>query len=103
MRFANKLYMDINNSIGKKDTTIDDIFKDGDINLRLVRTYFNTPRNRAVLEIETNNSILIVMKSKVVEYHITIKDRGLRTLEDIICDYASAKQKIQEWITFRKL
>jgi len=79
----------------KKDTVIDDILKDSDINLRLVRTYFNTPRNRAVLEIEINNNI---MNSKV-EYRITIKDRGLRTLEDIICDYATAKQKIEKWIT----
>jgi len=78
------------NSVEQKDT------KD-EINLRLVRTYFDTPRNRAVLEIETNNNTLTVIKS--VGYHITIKDRGLRTLEDFICDYTTATQKIEEWIT----
>lgn len=80
----------------KKDAAIDNILKDGDINFRLVRTYFNTPRNRAVLEIETNHMLTVI---KSVDYHITIKDRGLRTLEDIICDYATAKQKIEDWIT----
>lgn len=89
------------NSVQQKSTAVDDVLKDGDINLRLVRTYFNTPRNRAVLEIETNNSILTITSSNI-EYHITIKDRGLRTLEDIICDYETAKQKIEEWITLYK-
>ena len=59
----------------KNDTVIDNILKDGDINLRLVRTYFNTPRNRAVLAIETNNSVLTMIKSEI-EYRITIKDRA---------------------------
>lgn len=89
---GNKKSVDI-----KQRTPVDDVLKDN-INLRLVRTYFNTPRNRAVLEIKSNDN-LIILRNSEISYHITIKDRGLRTIEDSICDYNTAKQKIEEWIT----
>ncbi len=59
-----------------------------DINFCLIRTHINTPRRRAILEFESTNG----------SYVITIKDKGLRTLEKNICDYKTAKSHIKKWV-----
>lgn len=70
-----------------------------EINLRLVRTYFDTPRKRAVLEITTEKNEVIIKGGSNNIYYVTIKDRGLRTIEHTVCDYATINKKIEEWIS----
>ena len=64
------------------------------VNVRLVRTKIDSPRRRAVMEIETMKHL----ETKAFVYVVTIKDRGLRTLEqEIINDYEMVLNKIDEW------
>jgi len=65
--------------------------------LRIVRTYFNTPRNRAVLQVETHGKNMKIDRVDQL-YFVTIRDRGLRTLENSICTYSEAMAKVTNWV-----
>ncbi len=64
------------------------------VNVRLLRTKIDSPRKRAVMDIETMKHL----ENKSLVYVITIKDKGLRTLEqEIINDYDMVLDRIDEW------
>jgi len=65
--------------------------------LRIVRTYFDTPRNRAVLTVETAEKNMKIDRIDQM-YFVTIKDRGLRTLEHVACNYAEAMARVTDWV-----
>ena len=71
--------------------------KPTDLNLRIVRTYFDTPRKRAVLEIRTEHNNMLI-KNEGYIYFVTIKDRGLRTLDYGAYNYTDVMKKINEWM-----
>jgi len=68
-----------------------------DLNVRIVRTYFDTPRKLAVLEIETDGKLAHFDKTND-NYYLTIKDRGLRTVERVACSKEQAKSRADEWL-----
>jgi hypothetical protein len=65
--------------------------------LRIVRTFFNTPRNRAILEVTTNDKNMHINGMGTM-YFITIRDRGLRTLDNQVCAYNDALKLVGEWL-----
>jgi hypothetical protein len=71
-----------------------DLMKD---DLRIVRTYFDTPRNRAVLTVETGEKNMKIDRVDQM-YFVTVKDRGLRTLEHVACNYAEAMARVTDWV-----
>ena len=66
------------------------------VDVRIVRTEFTTPRNRAVLQVQIDPNRIEIDYTKKL-YNITIRDRGLRTIEQIICDYETAMKHIYDW------
>jgi len=80
----------------KPDNIIID-FSLGKDDLRIVRTYFDTPRNRAVLTVETDEKNMKIDRVDQI-YFVTVRDRGLRTLEHVACNYAEAMTRVTDWV-----